>query len=197
MADVSQIRVPAERFDAPLDPADLFARPAPLELEVGCGKGGFLLDQARTHPERNYLGIEWANKYAGFAADRMARWGLANVRIVRTDARQVFLRALPGQCLDALHVYHPDPWPKRRHARRRLIQADFVAAAVRTLRPGARWSVQTDHPAYFEQIHALLTAHPQLETADYGDGSAGTNFEIKYRKEGRRIYRLAVRKRIG
>jgi tRNA (guanine-N7-)-methyltransferase len=184
-----------------LDWAVVFGNDASVEMEIGCGKGGFLLRQARAHPERNYFGIEWANKYYRFAADRMVRWGVRNVRLMRTDARQLMLGHVPPASLSALHIYHPDPWPKKRHHKRRLFQSDFVEAAVRALRPGARWAIQTDHAGYFEVVQSLTSQRPELEVTAYDDpdfGAAGdrteTNFEIKYLREGRAIYRLAYRK---
>lgn len=185
-----------------VDLAALFSQTGPIELEIGCGKGGFLLKQAKAHPDRNYVGIEWANKYFKYAADRMARWNLANVRIVRTDAKHFVMRRLEPECLDALHVYHPDPWPKKRHHKRRLIDADFAAAAVRALKPNGRWAVQSDHAGYFEVIRSILTSMPELQPVPFDDAEFGTadertetNYETKYLREGREMYRLAFRKR--
>ncbi len=176
---------------------EVFGNSNPTELEIGTGKGGFLLEQARTHADRNYLGIEWANQYFKIAADRMARWGLGNVRMLRCDAGLFVTRCLGQASISALHVYHPDPWPKRRHHRRRLFNQAFVDAAVRALVDGAKLAVQTDHQEYFEQIEALLAAHAGLEQT-LGAGQNGpeqgatvpTNFQIKYRREGRRIFSL-------
>src|SRR5690606_38313466 len=112
---------------------------------IGTGKGGFLLNRARAHPERNFLGIEWANKIFRYAADRMARWGVTNVRLMRTDASHLMRHHMPPECLSMLHIYHPDPWPKKRHHKRRLIQPPFVAAATTALTPGGRLAIQTDH----------------------------------------------------
>lgn len=184
------------------DPAAAFSQDGPFELEIGCGKGGFLLRRAREHPEINLLGIEWANKFFKYAADRMARWGVANVRVMRTDARHFVMHHLPPDCLSALHVYHPDPWPKKRHHKRRLFQRAFIDAAVRSLRPGGRWAIQTDHADYFEWIVELMATTDALEPTEYEDAAFGiesdgaeTNFEIKYRREGRTIYKLAYRKK--
>jgi len=184
------------------DPRAWFPEPGDTELEIGCGKGGFLLRQARAHPRRNFVGIEWANKYLKYAADRMGRWGVANVRLARADARHVVTNCLAPDCLSALHVYHPDPWPKKRHARRRLFTPEFVAAAVTVLRPGGRWAIQTDHREYFEVIRELTLARPELVAVPFDDPDYGTvaertetNFETKYMREGRPIYRLAFRRR--
>ncbi|MEP0847512.1 MAG: tRNA (guanosine(46)-N7)-methyltransferase TrmB [Phycisphaerae bacterium] len=180
----------------------LFGNGRAVELEIGTGKAGFLLRRAREHPEINFLGIEWANEFYRFAADRMRRWGVRNVRILRTDAGRFVREICPRASLAALHVYHPDPWPKRRHQRRRLFQPPFVDAAVECLLPGARWAVQTDHAEYFEVIRGLLLAHPRLEEIAFDDPAFGiederveTNFAIKYLKEGRPMYRIAVRRR--
>lgn len=182
-----------------VDPRSWFATPGDVELEIGCGKGGFLLRRARRHPEKHLIGIEWANKFFRYAADRMARWKISNVRIMRTDAAQFVKTHLPPACLTALHVYHPDPWPKKRHHKRRLIQPPFVEAAVRALVPGGRWAVQTDHAGYFEQIRQCLLPHKDLREIPFNDPEFGieddatnTNFEIKYLRENRTIYRLAV-----
>jgi len=196
---IDDVIVEAPQPGQSVDPRRWFERPAPLELEIGCGKGGFLLRRAQEHPELNFLGIEWANKFFRFAADRMARWGVTNVRIMRTDAAYFVTSQLEPSCIAALHIYHPDPWPKKRHHKRRLIQPPFVNAAVRALMPGARWAVQTDHGEYFEQMRDCLLNHPSLretpfDDATYGicDASAQTNYEIKYRREHRAIFQLAV-----
>ncbi len=201
MVTLEDILVDPPGIGQVLDVLGLFRRDGPVEMEIGCGKGGFLLRRAREHPDRNYLGLEWANKYYRYAADRFRRWGLTNVRLIRTDARHLIIHQFPAEVLSALHVYHPDPWPKKRHHKRRLFTPEFVDAAVRALRPDARWAVQSDHAEYFDLIRHLLTNHPRLEPADFEDPDYGTidertdtNFEIKYLRQGRSIYRLAVRK---
>lgn len=181
-----------------VDPMAWFDSPGSFELEIGCGKGGFLLSRAKAHPEIRLLGIEWANKYFRFCADRMARWGLSNVRVMRTDAKFFVLQHLPPGSVNVLHLYHPDPWPKKRHHKRRLIQDDFVEAAVRVLTPDGRWLVQSDHEEYFKQIRDVLARRPELAEIPWDDSMVetdrdwrGTNFEIKYAREGRVIYRAA------
>lgn len=195
------ITLTAESMPDVVDFAAVFGNEHPVELEIGCGKGAFLLREAQAHPERNYLGIEWANEFYKFTADRMARWAVTNVRIMRTDARQFVISRLPSECLDALHVYHPDPWPKKRHHKRRLFNETFVASAIRVLKPGGRWAIQTDHAEYFQRMCELTRDRPELAPIEFTESTTvgeadvlGTNFEIKYRREGRSIHRLAFRK---
>lgn len=199
--DVERIIVSAPPADARFDLAACFDRPAPTELEIGVGKAGFLLREARAHPDRNYLGIEWASQYYRHAADRLARWGVSNARVMRADAGHLVTHQLSADSLDAIHIYHPDPWPKKRHHKRRIFQPAFVAAVGRVLIPGGRLYVQTDHAEYFGHIRDVLRAEPSLAIVDDLTNEATgpeTNFEIKYRREGRPIYRVtAVRRSVG
>jgi tRNA (guanine-N7-)-methyltransferase len=185
-----------------LDWAEVFGNHNPVEVEIGTGKAGFLLRRAQAHPQRNFLGIEWANQFFRFAADRLRRWGVQNARMVRTDASHFIRGQCPRASLSVLHVYHPDPWPKKRHHKRRLFKQPFVDAAVACLVPGGRCAVQTDHAEYFQVISRLLRAHPELEETDFDDpefgidaGSVASNYELKYLPEGREMYRIAVVRR--
>jgi tRNA (guanine-N7-)-methyltransferase len=186
-----------------LDWASVFGPGVPVEMEIGTGKGAFLLNRARALPDRGFFGIEWANKIHLYAADRMVRWGVSNVRLMRTDASHLVRHSLPADSLTMLHIYHPDPWPKKRHHKRRLIQAPFVAAATNVLRSGGRLAIQTDHAEYFEQIRIVLAGEPRLREIPFDvpeagvvDGQVRTNFEIKYLREGRAIYQIAMEKTI-
>jgi tRNA (guanine-N7-)-methyltransferase len=197
--DIDSIMVPPPRPGETLDFARMFGNDRPVEMELGCGKGGFILERARAMAECNFFAAEWANKYCRFAADRMARWGIANVRLMRADGGHLVGHHLPDACLVAMHVYHPDPWPKKRHHKRRVFQPPFVGAVVRVLRSGGRLYVQTDHQEYFTWITDRLAAEPGLivESAglldpDSPDGSPRTNYEIKYLREGRSIWSLVA-----
>jgi len=199
--NVSPIAVDAGALEA-LRWERLFGNDNPVEVEIGTGKGGFLLDRARAHPERNFLGIEWANRYFRFAADRLRRWNVSNVRMARVDADHFFRVLCPRDSVSALHVYHPDPWPKKRHHKRRLFKPVFVDAAVACLVEGGRLAVQTDHAEYYHVIRQLLLGHPELAETNFDDpqfvadsGRIASNFELKYAREGRQIYRLAVVRR--
>jgi tRNA (guanine-N7-)-methyltransferase len=196
------ILIPPETVAEKVDFAAIFGNGRPVEMEIGCGKGGFILRMARSHPERNFFGIEWARAFCTYCADRLARWGAHNARMVRTDARMLILHRIAPASLTAIHAYHPDPWPKKRHHKRRLFTPEFVEAAVRALIPGGRWAIQTDHAEYFEIIRGLTVSRPELELIPFDDPGYGTsadrtetNFETKYLREGRTIYRLAYRRR--
>ena len=202
MPTLADIIVEPPSEEGIVDPSSWFETPGPFELEIGCGKGGFLLSRARAYPQVRLLGIEWANKYFRFCADRMARWGLTNVRVMRTDAKFFLMRHLPAACVSVLHLYHPDPWPKKRHHKRRLVQPDFAEAAIRVLAPGGRWFIQSDHEEYFQQIRAVLVAFRELDEIPWDEADSspgpqwqGTNYEIKYLRDGRTIFRTAYQRR--
>lgn len=193
-----------EACPTPLDPALLFgdaARPRPLEIEVGSGKGTFLVNEGEARPETLFLGIERARRYWLFAADRLRRRGRTNARILRADA-VLALAALPAGVASGFHIYFPDPWPKRRHAARRLLlNPEFLGGIERVLRPDAVLRVVTDAPDYFAAIEESLSARERLTRVPYEPPAsarpgelAGSNFERKYRIEGRPIHALAARR---
>lgn len=202
MVTLDDVVLPPPEPGEVLDFPAMFGDDRPIEMEIGSGKGGFLLNRARSLPDRGFLGVEYASKYYTYAADRMVRWGVTNVRLMRTDARHLVIHHLPPACLAILHIYHPDPWPKKRHHKRRLIQAGFVTAATDALVPGGRIAIQTDHAGYFEQIREVVGRQKRLEPVEFDVPEAGvqegrveTNFEVKYLREGREIYQLALMKR--
>jgi len=206
LLDFDDIAVDLDACTQPFDVATLFRRPGPIHLEIGAGKGTFLLNQARAHPHRNFLGIEWANKFYRYSIDRMKRWQIDNVRILRTDARDFIRSYLLDNSIDTFHVYFPDPWPKKRHHKRRFFANANLVHITRCLVPQGRIRVTTDHAGYFDVIRELLIGTPHaarlLEPTDFYPTDAaqpgewvGSNFERKYLKEGRRIFTLAVKKR--
>jgi tRNA (guanine-N7-)-methyltransferase len=129
-----------------LDPRTWFVDPARrLELEIGCGKGSFILAEAAANPNVNYLGIEWAGEYYAYSADRIRRRGLSNVRMLRADATEFLLWRCPDEIFAVIHLYFSDPWPKRKHHKNRVIQDSFLAQAWRCLTPGGDLRIVTDH----------------------------------------------------
>jgi len=182
--------------DAPLVWREVFGDDHPVELEVGSGKGLFLQNAAVAAPGHNFLGVEMAKKYAAKAAERVAKRGLRNVRIYAGDAKPVLARLVPAASLYAVHVYFPDPWWKARHKKRRVFAAPLLADAERTLVPGGWLRVATDVEEYFGVIKDLIATRPTFIPQPLTDLPAPehdldylTNFERKYRIEGRPIYR--------
>lgn len=181
-----------------LDLAFVFGNRRPVEIEVGSGKGTFLLARAAARPELNFLGIEYAASYCRYAADRVRRADLPNVRMLQLDAGAFFARCLADQAVWRVHVYFPDPWPKRRHHRRRLIQPAWTEQVRRVLRPGGQLLIVTDHLEYFAHICRALSAvagfarvaFPRM--VDQQGELVGTNFERKYIAHGRTFHRLAL-----
>ena len=195
---VEPIGLDVETLPRPLNWAELYGRVAPVELEIGMGKGTFLTDQARARPDINFFGIEWARWYWRYASDRLRRNQCFNARTVRAEAGYFLSEFVPAASLSVLHIYFPDPWPKARHHKRRLVQPPFLRQAERVLIPGGHLRIVTDHAEYFEQIQAVVKAS-NLTVIDYTrPGSApegefvGTNFERKYRREGRPFHALAA-----
>jgi len=181
----------------PVDLPEIFGNPRPVEVEVGSGKGTFLLGRATARPEVNFLGVECARAYCCYAADRIRRAGLTNARMLAADAAHFFEICVPDRSLLRVHVYFPDPWPKRRHHRRRLIQPRFISQVRRALMIGGQLLIMTDHLDYFRQIQRVLTGARGLAAvriprpADPGGESVGTNFERKYIPLGRSFYGVA------
>ena len=181
----------------PLSARALFGRDCPLEVELGSGKGRFLLEWAPAHPVIGLLAVERARKYAELTATRMLRAGLANARVAVTTAEDLLFRCLGPASVAAFHVYFPDPWPKKRHHKRRFFRTENLARLVELLVSGGLLRVKTDHADYAAVIGPLLSGWPSLEPvaleAAFMDLPA-TSFEIKYLREERPLHRFAYRK---
>ncbi len=170
---------------------------------MGFGKGLFLVTAGQAHPEANYLGIEVLRALQLYAATRLAKRGLTNVRVACTDARRFLHDRVPPASVQAVHVYFPDPWWKKRHHKRRVWTPEFAADCVRALRPGGKLHVATDVPEYFEHITELLASQPGLRKL-WAEEQAGpprpdeilTNFERKARQKGGSVFR-AEYERVG
>jgi tRNA (guanine-N7-)-methyltransferase len=180
----------------PLDWPAVFGNTNPVELEVGFGKGLFLLNAAESRPGVNFLGIEIVRKYQLFAATRFAVRGLRNVRLALGDARLFLRDGVPAMSLQAIHVYFPDPWWKTRHHKRRVFTPEFALLCERTLRPGGRLHIATDVGDYFQVMTELLAQNTQFVPVPPPEAGTPahdldylTNFERKFRKQGKPIYR--------
>ena len=195
---VEPIGLEADALPRPIDWAAMFGNEQPVEMEIGMGKGTFITEAAKARPEVNFFGIEWARWFWRYGSDRLRRNKCFNARTVRAEAGYFLREFVRDASLAVLHIYFPDPWPKKRHHKRRLIQEPFVKEIERILIPAGRLQVVTDHQDYFEQIEAVVKAS-RLSIVEYNRPGAaaegefvGTNFERKYKREGRPFYALAA-----
>jgi tRNA (guanine-N7-)-methyltransferase len=184
------------QVEGPLSFPLLFGNARPVELEIGSGKGRFLLDQAAGRADANFLGLEWSLKYLRIARERAERRGLTNLRLLRADARHVIADLIPDASIARVHVYCPDPWPKKRHHKRRFFGPATARHLERVLVPGGYLHVSTDVRDYFEEIRRLLAEHSGL--FEVGDPlfpiermEGKTSYEVKYLKAGRTIDRAS------
>jgi tRNA (guanine-N7-)-methyltransferase len=196
-----KIFFPGESEDAgPIDFTALFGREVPVELEIGTGKGRFLIESAAARPETNWLGLEIEPGFVELARLRIARRGLMNVRVEPLDGREFVIRRLSPGSLAALHVYFADPWPKKRHMKRRLFTPGFAAAAARALARGGMIRAATDHEEYWTTIEKVLGPEPllvRLSDEEAGPWSSGTNYELKALASGRPVFKAVFRRRDG
>ncbi|MCA9294763.1 MAG: tRNA (guanosine(46)-N7)-methyltransferase TrmB [Phycisphaerales bacterium] len=190
-----------------IDPRAWFEHPErPFELEVGSGKGTFLVQQAQLQPETNFLGIEYAGEFFRYAADRIRRNAIPNVKLLYHDATE-FIRRVPDEVVTVLHLYFPDPWPKAKHHKRRSLNDAFLEQAHRILVPRGELRIVTDHPDYWawmEEHFARWTVGEDArferlpftspDSASEGE-VVGTNFERKYVREGREFNSAVLKKR--
>jgi tRNA (guanine-N7-)-methyltransferase len=199
--DLSRHLLGLDDLERPWNAVPIFGRAAPLEVELGTGKGLFLAAAAAGDPEGNYLGLEISAKYARFAAARLARQGLNNACVVHADGVQVFREVLPDESCRAVHVYFPDPWWKARHRKRRVMRPQLLADVERTLAPGGRLHFWTDVEEYFRTTLELIAATtrlrgpwPEPERPAAHDLDYRTHFERRMRQHGQPVFRAEFRR---
>lgn len=170
----------------PLDFDTLFPVRQPVEIDLGCGDGGFLLQYAAVHPDRNFIGVERLLGRLRKLDRKGRRLGLQNLRGVRIECGY-FLEYLvrPGT-VSVLHVYFPDPWPKKKHQRHRLVNEHFVDVAARALCTGGRIYFRTDHPEYFARICELFSVHPRFRRVETPEElmAVRTDFQMEFEAKG-------------
>ena len=191
------IDIDLDRVSIPLHWPEIFARDAPTDIEIGAGKGKFLNELATARPDRNLLAVERSAKYHRLCCDRAARRGLTNVRLLRTTGEDLLFRLIPEASVGSIYVLFPDPWPKKRHHKRRFIKPENVAAMARALTIGGRLLVKSDHGDYAEIIGEVLAGETGLTSIDPDEAFAElplTGFEHKYEIEGRAIHAFAFEK---
>lgn len=185
--------------DAPLDFPAIFGRSAPVVLEIGFGMGETTSAIAAAQPGVDFLGVEMHWPGVGALLRRIDEARLSNLRVLRHDAVDVVQRLIPANSLAGVHVYFPDPWPKKRHHKRRLLNAPFVHALARVLEPGGRLHVATDWAPYAEEILATLGAEPLLANSarDFAPRPAWrplTKFEQRGLAHGHAVFDLLFTK---
>ena len=185
--------LPLDVLPAPADFGAIFGRNAPLVIEVGSGGGRTIMNIASTHPEWNCLGIERCGEYYRIMRERAVRRKLSNFRCARIDAAYLIQHYVTDASVLQYHIYFPDPWPKKKHLKRRLFNAEFCTELKRTLAADGTLFFATDHRDYYDEILPLLRNYFEVaeHPAPWDDAPEGrTNFETKYMKAGRAIYRL-------
>jgi tRNA (guanine-N7-)-methyltransferase len=186
---------PRETGVVRLDFASIFGNDHPVALEVGSGKGRFLVASASARPEVNFVGIEKSLHYYRVIRTRLQRHALPNARIVNYDAFEVVRRMVPDASLSEVHIYFPDPWPRPRERKRRMIRDEVMTELVRVMRPEAKGIYVTDHQEYFEKAIEVLRGFFDAEVADAYASPPRTNYEAKYREAGRPIYEARFTRR--
>ena len=202
--DYADISLHEEDICGKIDFEGIFGRKRPVHIEVGSGKGTFLVGAAKAMGEVDFLGIEWANRYYKLAVDRIGRWGIGNVRIIRTDVASFLPEFVGDGSVNWFHIYYPDPWPKARHHKRRFICSSNMDQILRCLEIGGVINIATDHAGYFEQMEEVFREQVEKGTIEMieftrapgarNDEMVGTNFERKYVVQGRKSYTIAARK---
>jgi tRNA (guanine-N7-)-methyltransferase len=176
-----------------IDLRRLFPQPQPLEVELGSGDGSFLAQYAQLHPDRNFIGVERLLGRLRKLDRKGLRAGLKNLRLMRIEASYLLEYLLPRDSVQALHIYFPDPWPKRRHRKHRLINEPFTSMAQRALIPGGTVFLRTDDADYFAQMTRVFSLNPAFKPIETPADLAEyiTDFERDFRAKGVEIFRAA------
>ena len=200
--DVCAIEICTRQFDDGLSLGSVFGNDNPIEIEIGSGKGRFIIRSSRDNPGVNYIGIERAYKFFSLMKQRVEEARPGNVRLLRIEADYFIPAYVPPESVQAFHIYFPDPWPKTKHRRRRIVNPDFFAILRDRLLPGGCINLATDFAEYFNVM--LMTGRGcaglaelysrTLDPAGVDPESGATHYERKYLMHGRTIYRAAYKK---
>ncbi|ANF56711.1 tRNA (guanosine(46)-N7)-methyltransferase TrmB [Halotalea alkalilenta] len=185
-----------------LDLDQVFGRHAPRVVEIGFGMGASLLEQARRQPEVDFIGIEVHPPGVGKLLDELDKAGIENVRVFREDALKVLDESLPAASIDLLQLFFPDPWPKKKHHKRRIVQPEFVARVKRVLKPGGRFHMATDWEAYAEHMAQVMRDAPGFENTSVDgpyvprpESRPLTKFEARGERLGHGVWDLIHRRK--
>jgi tRNA (guanine-N7-)-methyltransferase len=194
---MDSLLVQLETILEPLRPGELFPKPQPLEVELGCGDASFLAEYARRNPQTNFIGVERLLGRLQKLDKKGRRIGLQNTRGVRIESAYFLEYMLPPKCVEALHIYFPDPWPKKKHARHRLINEQFPALAARVLALGGTVYLRTDDTDYFSQMNEVFGAAKNFGKVETPAAlsEVTTDFERDFNSQGIPTLRAAYRLR--
>lgn len=182
---------PRDTGFAPLDFPALFHNANPVTLEIGSGKGRFLISSATEHRQRNFVGIEKSLHYHRVIRERVLKRDLTNIRLINHDAFPVMQKMFASESITEVHIYFPDPWPRKREQKRRIIRPEVLTEIRRVLVDGGFGIYVTDHREYFEAARPVIESFFRSETRVPGpDDPPRTNYEAKYRAAGREIYEV-------
>lgn len=186
--------IPANYF-APLDLREIYGRRVCLEVDLGCGDGSFLVATAEANPERDFLGVERLAGRVRRVCRKIRSHGLANARVLRVESSYAVQHLLPPASVETFHLQFPDPWPKRRHWRRRVVTDDFLATIHRALVPEGTFRIATDQIDYFREIERLVSQSSRfVPMTERKEGPAISTFERRFRQGDAEIHRLVLRK---
>ncbi|RYD37582.1 MAG: tRNA (guanosine(46)-N7)-methyltransferase TrmB [Verrucomicrobiaceae bacterium] len=188
--------VPRDYFRT-LEPGEIHRDGRPLEIDLGCGDGAFLLGMAKEYPERDFLGVERLLGRVRKVCKKITKRHLENARVLRLESRYTVEWLLPQATVSRLHLLCPDPWPKMRHHRRRLVQSNFLEAVNGALKPGGEFLFMTDHEEYFEWAAEKVATFGKFEQLEWNEDSffyPKTDFQIQWEAEGKSMFRLRSRK---
>jgi tRNA (guanine-N7-)-methyltransferase len=189
-----------EKYD-PILFSEFFGNPNPVEMEIGCGKGKFLVARSIANPGINFLGIDRVSKFMNIGKTRAQKRALPNIRFIRAEARAFLKEAIAPESVSIFHLYFPDPWPKRRHQARRVFTPELLALLHSRLVPGGLIEIATDDADYYTAMKKSIAATAELwenvrESVNERilDSMNKTNYEIKWAAQGRPLYYAELKK---
>ena len=190
-----------EKYE-PLIFSDFFENSHPVEMEIGCGKGKFLVARSNEHPGINFLGIDRVSKFMNIGKTRAQKRALPNIRFIRAEAKAFLTQAIAPGSVSIFHIYFPDPWPKRRHQVRRVFTAELLRLLHARLVSGGLVEIATDDQEYFSAMKKTIATTEELwdnvrETVNERilDAMNKTNYEIKWASQGRSLFYAELKKR--
>lgn len=193
--DEKGLILPEKITEKPLQFEKIYQNKSPLVMEFGVGKGRFMRDYATKYPNKNFFGVEKVNKWIKHSAERFEKAQLKNARLVNTDANKI-LAQTPEKSISEYYILFPDPWPKRRHQPRRIIQTNLIQQIHETLVDQGKLYIVTDHESYFQWMKKIVTPflNTQFKPVENEKVEFVSNYQIKYEREGRPIYSIYLQK---